>query len=85
MGLVAQDTQLFATSIEQNIAYGMDPDKYTKEDIYRVARLANAHDFIMKFDDKYQTIVGERGIQLSGGQKQRLAIAVSISSNSHGV
>ena len=75
MGLVAQDTCMFATTIEQNIAYGLHPDEYTKEDLYRVAKLANCHDFIMNFEETYNTVVGERGVQLSGGQKQRLSIA----------
>ena len=74
MGLVAQDTQLFATTLEENITYGL-PGPYTHTQMVAAARLANAHEFIMGFEDGYQTLVGERGIRLSGGQKQRIAIA----------
>ena len=73
MGLVAQDTQLFATTVEENIAYGLDG--YDRDQLVAAARMANAHDFIMSFEDGYRTRVGERGIRLSGGQKQRIAIA----------
>eukprot|EP00808_Paulinella_micropora_P022828 g77590.t1 len=73
IGLVAQDTQLFATTIEENICYGVDD--CTQEEIYQAAKKANAHDFIMDFENGYQTRVGDRGIRLSGGQKQRIAIA----------
>ncbi|KAL2623801.1 hypothetical protein R1flu_008046 [Riccia fluitans] len=73
MGLVAQDTQMFACSIEENITYGLP--KYTVEDMEEAARYANAHDFIMRFPDGYATRVGERGVRLSGGQRQRIAIA----------
>jgi ATP-binding cassette subfamily B protein len=73
MGLVQQETQLFAMSIEHNIGYGTE--NYTMEQVYEAAKLANCHDFIMEFDDGYQTRVGERGVRLSGGQKQRIAIA----------
>eukprot|EP00457_Paulinella_chromatophora_P000902 gb/GEZN01000903.1/.p1 GENE.gb/GEZN01000903.1/~~gb/GEZN01000903.1/.p1 ORF type:complete len:968 (-),score=167.68 gb/GEZN01000903.1/:572-3475(-) len=73
IGLVAQDTQLFATTIEDNIGYGVED--YTTEDVYAAAKKANAHDFIMGFEAGYQTRVGDRGIRLSGGQKQRIAIA----------
>eukprot|EP00808_Paulinella_micropora_P004913 g72239.t1 len=73
IGLVSQETQLFATTIEENIGYGVDD--YTIEEIYAAARKANAHDFIMLFESGYQTRVGDRGIRLSGGQKQRIAIA----------
>jgi len=72
-GIVAQDTQIFNLNIEQNIAYGVE--NYTKEDLYEAARLANCHDFILSFEDGYETRVGERGVRLSGGQKQRIAIA----------
>jgi len=73
MGVVAQDTQMFATSIEENITYGVE--SYTQEELHECARNANAHDFIMQFPDGYATRVGERGVRLSGGQRQRIAIA----------
>jgi len=73
IGIVAQETQLFNMTIEENIAYGMD--KYKEEDLILAAKLSNAHDFIMEFDEGYETRVGERGVRLSGGQKQRIALA----------
>eukprot|EP00040_Diaphanoeca_grandis_P023777 m.129827 g.129827 ORF g.129827 m.129827 type:complete len:898 (-) comp29434_c0_seq1:80-2773(-) len=72
-GLVAQESQLFASSIRDNISYGLE-DK-SEEDIIQAAKDANAHDFIVKFDDGYDTKCGERGVRLSGGQKQRIALA----------
>eukprot|EP01125_Pyxidicula_operculata_P018213 TRINITY_DN6461_c0_g1_i2.p1 TRINITY_DN6461_c0_g1~~TRINITY_DN6461_c0_g1_i2.p1 ORF type:complete len:857 (+),score=171.12 TRINITY_DN6461_c0_g1_i2:240-2810(+) len=74
IGIVAQDTQLFNMTIEDNIAYGLGRP-YTKDDIIEAAKNANAHDFILKFDEGYLTRVGEHGIRLSGGQKQRIALA----------
>lgn len=73
IGYVGQEPALFATSIRGNIKYG-NPDA-TQEQIEEAARLANAHDFITKFTDGYDTQVGDKGSQLSGGQKQRIAIA----------
>jgi ATP-binding cassette subfamily B (MDR/TAP) protein 1 len=73
IGYVGQEPALFATSIRGNIKYG-NPDA-TQEQIEEAARLANAHDFITKFSDGYDTQVGDKGSQLSGGQKQRIAIA----------
>lgn len=73
IGYVGQEPTLFATTIEKNIKYG-NPFA-TKEEIEQAARLANAHDFIMSFQDGYNTQVGDKGAQLSGGQKQRIAIA----------
>ena len=70
IGIVAQDTQLFDCSIEENIAYGVDGD-YKLSDVIRVSKLANCHEFIDRFEEKYNTRIGERGIKLSGGQKQR--------------
>jgi ABC-type multidrug transport system fused ATPase/permease subunit len=78
IGLVAQDSTLFACSIEENIAYGLLPDQYTKADIITAAKAANCHNFILEMEDGYQTKVGERGVRLSGGQKQRIAIARAI-------
>jgi ABC-type multidrug transport system, ATPase and permease components len=72
-GLVAQEPILFARTIKENIAYGVKGA--TEEDIINVAKSANAHDFIMKFPNGYETHVGDKGAQLSGGQKQRIAIA----------
>ncbi|CAI5946616.1 unnamed protein product [Closterium sp. NIES-65] len=73
MGLVAQDTQMWACSIEENIAYGLP--SYTRAEVEEAAKHANAHDFITKFPEGYATRVGERGVRLSGGQRQRIAIA----------
>ncbi len=71
--VVFQDAALFSGTIRENIAYGR-PDA-TDAQIEQAARNANAHDFIEKFGDGYNTVVGERGLRLSGGQKQRIAIA----------
>lgn len=78
VGLVAQDTQLFAGTITENIAYGLDMTSFTQEQIQDAAKMANAHDFIVSFEDGYDTRVGERGVRLSGGQKQRIAIARAV-------
>ena len=73
IGIVPQDTVLFNHSIEYNIRYArLDA---THEEIVQAAKLANIHDFIDSLPDKYDTIVGERGLKLSGGEKQRIAIA----------
>ena len=76
IGLVAQETFLFAASIRENISYGR-PDA-TEEGIIAAAKAAQAHDFIMQIPDGYETHVGERGVTLSGGQKQRIAIARAL-------
>lgn len=76
IGIVLQDTFLFAGSIWENIAYAK-PDA-TPEEIIRAAKIANAHDFIVKFPDGYDTRVGERGQRLSGGERQRIAIARAV-------
>eukprot|EP00899_Mesostigma_viride_P009873 jgi/Mesvir1/18888/Mv18887-RA.1 len=73
-GLVAQDTQMFATTIEGNISYGIEKE-VTSEEVVEAAKKANAHDFILAFPDGYKTRVGERGVRISGGQRQRIAIA----------
>jgi len=73
-GFVAQDTQLFAKSIEENLAYGLGRP-HTREELEDACRAANAHEFILETEDQYDTRVGERGMLLSGGQRQRLAIA----------
>jgi ABC-type multidrug transport system fused ATPase/permease subunit len=71
-----QDNFLFDGTIRDNIAYAR-PDA-TVEEISAAAHVANADEFIDRFDDGYDTIVGERGVKLSGGQRQRLAIARAI-------
>lgn len=76
IGLVAQETFLFAASIRENISYGR-PDA-TEQGVIAAAKAAQAHDFIMEFPDGYDTHVGERGVTLSGGQKQRVAIARAL-------
>ena len=70
IGVVTQDPVLFSGSILSNLTYGCRNSVTTMEDVIHAARQANAHDFIQGFPDKYETQVGERGIQLSGGQKQ---------------
>jgi len=76
LGVVLQETFLFSGTIAQNIAYAK-PDA-TPEEIIRAAKIANAHDFITRFSDGYDTLVGERGQRLSGGERQRIAIARAI-------
>ena len=73
VGVVFQEASLFSGTIRENIAYGRPGA--TEEEIVEVARRANAHDFIMRFPDGYDTVIGERGLRLSGGQKQRVAVA----------
>ena len=79
IGIVPQDTFLFGGTISENIAYGKIDS--TKEEIVEAAKQANADEFINSFEDGYNTLVGERGIQLSGGQRQRIAIARTILKN----
>ena len=76
LAIVQQEVFLFDGSVSDNIAYG----RYdaTDEEIEDAARRANAHEFIEKLPDGYETTVGERGVKLSGGQQQRLAIARAI-------
>lgn len=79
IGLVSQEPALFATSIKENILLGR-PDASLVE-VEEAARVANAHSFIIKLPDGFDTQVGERGLQLSGGQKQRIAIARAMLKN----
>ena len=76
MAFVPQDVILFGGSIKENIAYGK-PDA-SDEEIIAAAKNANAHEFVKRFPEQYDTIVGERGVKLSGGQRQRIAIARAI-------
>ncbi|XVF03975.1 hypothetical protein REPUB_Repub05bG0040400 [Reevesia pubescens] len=76
MGLVSQEPILFATSIKENILFGKEGA--SMEDIIDAAKAANAHDFIVKLPEGYETHVGQFGFQMSGGQKQRIAIARAL-------
>jgi ABC-type multidrug transport system fused ATPase/permease subunit len=76
LGMVPQDSFLFAGTIDENIALG-NPQATTDE-IRKAARIAHVDEFAEAFSDKYETVVGERGVKLSGGQKQRVAIARAI-------
>lgn len=76
IGLAMQDVFLFSDTIEGNIAYGR-PD-CSMEKVIEVAKVANAHNFILDMPDGYDTIVGERGVGLSGGQKQRISLARAL-------
>ncbi len=76
VGYVMQNTFLFNATIHENIAIGR-PDA-TREETLAAAQAARAHDFIMEFEDGYDTLVGERGVTLSGGQRQRIAIARAL-------
>jgi ATP-binding cassette, subfamily B, heavy metal transporter len=79
IGIVPQDTVLFNDTIYYNIAYGK-PDA-TREEIIQAAKHAHIHDFIETLPDKYDSMVGERGLKLSGGEKQRVAIARTVLKN----
>ncbi|WP_078433392.1 ABC transporter ATP-binding protein [Metabacillus halosaccharovorans] len=73
IGMVLQDTFLFSNTVRENILIGK-PDA-TEEEVVQAAKAANAHEFILKLPNGYETRVGERGVKLSGGQKQRVSIA----------
>lgn len=79
IAIVPQEVMLFGGTIYENIAYG-NPDA-SENEVFEAARKANAFDFIDSFPEKFQTIVGERGVKLSGGQRQRVAIARAILKN----
>ena len=79
IGIVLQDTFLFATSLKDNIAYGRT--NATEEEIIAAAKAANIHNFIDSLPKGYDTEVGERGVTLSGGEKQRVAIARALLMN----
>jgi ATP-binding cassette subfamily B protein len=76
IGIVLQETTLFATTIRENIAFGRP--NASEAEIIEAARAAQAHDFISQTPQGYETYVGERGVTLSGGQKQRIAIARAL-------
>ena len=76
LGVVMQDNFLFDGTIADNI--GFSNPHATREEIQTVSRIAHCEEFIEKFENKYETIVGERGVKLSGGQRQRIAIARAI-------
>ena len=79
IGIVLQTSLLFSDTIRENIRYGRSDA--TDEEIYAAAKAAQAHDFIVKFAEGYDTLVGERGVTLSGGQRQRIAIARALLMN----
>lgn len=78
ISFVNQEPSLFACSIRDNITFGLDDTNVSLDEIQSAAKQANAHDFIEQFENKYDTLVGERGVRLSGGQRQRVAIARAL-------
>lgn len=76
IGIVLQETTLFAGTIRENIAYGKP--EASQDDVIQAAKAAQAHEFIVDLPDGYDSLVGERGVGLSGGQKQRIAIARAL-------
>jgi ATP-binding cassette subfamily B protein len=76
IGIIPQDPFLFSTTVRENIAFGRP--EMSDEDVERVARLAQAHEFVERLPQGYETVIGERGITLSGGQRQRIAIARAL-------
>ena len=80
IGFVQKEPQLFGYSIRENLLYGVNRE-VTQSEIDQACKDANAHDFISKLTEGYDTMVGERGVKLSGGQKQRIAIARALLAN----
>lgn len=78
-GVVSQEAILFNDTVFNNISFGLK--NVSKEDVIRAAKIANAHDYIMKLENGYDTIIGDRGNKLSGGEKQRLTIARAVLSD----
>jgi ABC-type multidrug transport system fused ATPase/permease subunit len=79
IGVISQDPFLFSATVRDNITFGAP--ELSDEEVARVARQAQAQEFIERLPDGYETIIGERGITLSGGQRQRLAIARALAVN----
>ncbi len=79
LGIVTQETVLFNETVLANISYGKG--EVVIDDVIKAAKMANAHEFIEKMPDGYNTLIGEKGVRLSGGQKQRLSIARAILKN----
>jgi subfamily B ATP-binding cassette protein MsbA len=79
IGLVTQQTILFNDTVRNNIAYGSQGR--TDQEMIEAAKAANAHDFIMRLDQGYDTLIGEQGVKLSGGERQRLSIARALLKN----
>lgn len=82
IGIVEQEPFLFSRSIRENITYGVGSE-VPQTDVERAASSAAVHDVIVSFPDKYNTLVGEKGVTLSGGQKQRVTIARTILKDAH--
>jgi ATP-binding cassette, subfamily B, bacterial len=76
IGVISQDPFLFSATVRENITFGAP--ELTQAEVERIARLAQAHEFVEQLPDGYDTVIGERGITLSGGQRQRLAIARAL-------
>ncbi|KAH7284414.1 hypothetical protein KP509_34G053700 [Ceratopteris richardii] len=76
VGLVSQEPALFGTTIRENILFGVEDASF--DDVVKAAKISGAHEFISQLPCKYDTQVGERGVQLSGGQKQRVALARAV-------
>jgi len=81
ISIIEQDVFLFSRSIAENIAFGKQDA--TREEVVKAAKEAQAHEFIMSFENGYETVIGERGATLSGGQRQRLALARAFLTSPH--
>jgi len=79
IGIVSQETILFNDSVFNNIAFGMKNVK--EEDVIAAAKIANAHEFIIRMEDGYRSNIGDKGANLSGGQRQRISIARAVLKN----
>ena len=79
LGIVTQESILFNDTVFNNIAFGID--NAMEEDVIKAAKVANAHDFIMRLENGYHTVIGDRGSKLSGGERQRITIARAIYKN----
>ena len=79
MGIVTQESILFNDTVFNNIAFGID--NVTEAQVIEAAKIANAHEFISKMPQGYQTNIGDRGSKMSGGQRQRMSIARAVLKN----
>jgi ATP-binding cassette subfamily B protein len=77
--LIPQESFLFSTKISKNVAFGLE--RFSEDDVEDASKVAHFHEEVVKFDDKYDTLVGERGVTLSGGQRQRLSLSRGIFKN----